>query len=172
VAHRCDHGAVAGADVADPRLEIIYAESVRKLDQQAGVVDGLRSRTGLLLSAGAVSTSFLGPQALRAHAGWAWPSIAALGSLLLASVLLVAVLWPRSRWVFSHDISLLLDYYVEGENPRTVNWLIRSMSVKNERFHDRNKRRLWWLFLGYQLAAVSLGASVVLWLLHLKGIGQ
>ena len=47
------------AVTADPRLQLIYEESVRKLEQQAATLESVRGRTGLLLGAGTLSSAFL-----------------------------------------------------------------------------------------------------------------
>jgi len=44
---------------------IAYDEAVRALSQQQSTIDSLRTRAGLLLSAAAITTSFLGAQALN-----------------------------------------------------------------------------------------------------------
>jgi hypothetical protein len=43
---------------------IAYEEAVRALSQQHEMIDSLRTRAGLLLPAAAITTSFLGAQAL------------------------------------------------------------------------------------------------------------
>lgn len=45
--------------------QIAYDEAVRALSQQQSTIDSLRTRAGLLLSAAAITTSFLGAQALN-----------------------------------------------------------------------------------------------------------
>ena len=45
--------------------ELAYQEGVRALDEQRVVIDAFRTRAGLLLSAAAIATSFLGRAALQ-----------------------------------------------------------------------------------------------------------
>ena len=45
-------------DGQDPRAGLIYDAAVRALDQQATVVESVRVRAGILLSAASVATAF------------------------------------------------------------------------------------------------------------------
>jgi hypothetical protein len=49
----------------DILYRVAYDEAVRALSEQQLMIDSFRSRTGLLLSAAAITTSFLGAQALK-----------------------------------------------------------------------------------------------------------
>ena len=46
--------------------ELAYGESVRAIESQAGGLDELRTRTGVLLAAASIVASFLGAEALKA----------------------------------------------------------------------------------------------------------
>ncbi len=62
--------------------------------QQQSMIDSLRTRAGLLLSAAAITTSFLGAQALNDGG----PSVAtwlALSSFVSLSIAVLAILWPH-----------------------------------------------------------------------------
>jgi hypothetical protein len=48
----------------DPRVALLYSEAIRTLDQQQAVVESIRGRSGILLSAAAITTSFLAGVAL------------------------------------------------------------------------------------------------------------
>jgi len=63
----------------DLLYRVAYDEAVRALSEQQGVIDSFRTRTGLLLSAAAITTSFLGAQALNGGNQVLW-----LGSLCSA----------------------------------------------------------------------------------------
>jgi hypothetical protein len=80
--------------------KLAYDEAVRALSQQQTVLDNFRTRAGILLSAAAIATSFLGGQALRQGSMSAWSWLAVLGFVgLSASTLLI--LWPRRDWEFA-----------------------------------------------------------------------
>jgi hypothetical protein len=91
----------AGPDATPAHYELAYDEAKRALDAQESVVNELRTRSGILIAAAAITTSFFGGRALADGAvGTAgWLAIAAFG-LVGASVL--AVLWPRTDWTFNH----------------------------------------------------------------------
>lgn len=146
----------------DPRLELIFRESVRKLDHQGEVLESLRARTGLLFGAGAVSVSFLAPNALEQH-GWVWQAWVATSCLILVSILALAILWPYA-WIFSHSPSGMLDVYVEGRKPRSIDGMHKWLAKENEFYFNQNRRRLRLLFGCFQLATVSLLVSVCFWL--------
>ncbi len=63
-------------------------ESVRALEQQAGVLDELRSRTGVLLAAAAIVTSFLGAAVLDASD---FDTLAGLALIAFVAVIIGAV---------------------------------------------------------------------------------
>jgi hypothetical protein len=49
--------------VVDERIALIFEESRRALDQQEKVLDNLRARTGVLLTAASIASTFLGAAA-------------------------------------------------------------------------------------------------------------
>src|SRR5688500_12739139 len=100
----------------DPRYELVWAEALRALGQQQSLLEGIRSRTGTLLSAAAISTSFLG--------GIAFDDGEVAGAGILASVLFgvtaalgVWILLPRPGWKWANTPRQLLTEYVEGDRP-------------------------------------------------------
>jgi hypothetical protein len=78
----------------DQLYKVAYDEAVRALSEQQIVIDSYRARAGLLLSTGAVTTSFLGAPALQGAGLFSWLALA--GFVAMAAALL-AVLWPR-KW--------------------------------------------------------------------------
>lgn len=60
---RCNSCGVSDAD-KDFLYKVAYEEAVRALSEQQAAIDSFRTRAGLLLSAAAITTSFLGAQAL------------------------------------------------------------------------------------------------------------
>lgn len=48
----------------DPLYRVAYEEAIRALSLQQEVIESIRGRAGLLLSAASITTSFLGAQAL------------------------------------------------------------------------------------------------------------
>jgi hypothetical protein len=158
--------------VADERIELIFEESRRKLDQQEKVLDNLRARAGVLLSAAAIASSFLGVAALGDgdKCAWSWLAIAALLAVGWWSI--KGVLWPRQEaWTFSHDIRKL-EGYVDGEDR---DWDIDAMRLavaeSHQEFWEKNDAVLDRMFGAFRLAAVALLVEVVFWLLDLGFCG-
>jgi len=79
--------------------KVAYDEAVRALSEQQSVVDSLRTRAGLLFSAAAITTSFLGAQALDGGDSSlvVWPAMTGFVGVALASL---AILWPRQWGAF------------------------------------------------------------------------
>lgn len=143
----------------DPAVyEIAYAEAVRSFAELHAVIDSFRTRAGLLLSAAAVTTSFLAPQALRGGATsvCAWLGLAAFASVAGVSL---AILWPR-HWDFAARPSEL----IESANPITPAELHRSLSGHIDRSYARSRGALDKLVLLFELASSLLCLEVVLWI--------
>ncbi len=62
--------------------EIAYEQGIRSLDQQAQVIDSIRSRTGVLVAATALVATLLGGRALTVRTDQLWLELAALLPLL------------------------------------------------------------------------------------------
>jgi hypothetical protein len=77
---------------------VLHDEAVRPIKAQRSSVDELRTRAGVLISAAAIVTGFLGPNALESGQNGL---ISLIASLLLVLVILplIAVLLPTSGWI-------------------------------------------------------------------------
>lgn len=93
-------------DLADLAFEI----SLRTLSQQEAVLDELRTRTGTLLTATAVVTSFLGAQALQ-DGDRKWLSISGLAASVISILLSVYVLAPKPKLNFALDGAAIYEYF-------------------------------------------------------------
>lgn len=83
----------AGPDTAT-LYKVAYDEAARALSEQLTLIDSFRTRAGLLLSAAAITTSFLSARALAAGS-LSFASGAALTSFVAVAVVSLAILWPR-----------------------------------------------------------------------------
>jgi hypothetical protein len=84
-------------------LEVLALQFARDaLDKQDGILAELRARTGTLLAASSIVSSFLGATAIGRDglSGWSIVALVALGASL---ALCVAILLPRSDLSFSID---------------------------------------------------------------------
>jgi hypothetical protein len=147
--------------------KVAYDEAVRALSEQQGAIDSLRARAGLLFSAAAVTTSFLGAQALRGGksnlASWL-----ALLCFVVVAVASLAVLWPR-KWEVRTNPRELIKTYVEPTDPAPVEELYRDLSLHMYNSYIENHRGLDRLVGFLQAASGVLAIEVVLWMAALAG---
>ncbi|HET9736992.1 MAG TPA: hypothetical protein VFP78_02640 [Solirubrobacteraceae bacterium] len=128
-----------------------------------------RTRAGVVLSAAAIVTSFLGGQAIAAHGftTLAWVAIAAFAILGIAAL---CVLWPDDNWQFEAIPNQLIATYVEREDDLMVPLyaIHRDLALHMENSYSSNERRrlrpLRWAF---RIAVIALVAEVAIWLVEL-----
>jgi hypothetical protein len=146
--------------IDEPGPEIAYAEAVRVLSEQSGLVDSLRSRAGLLLSVAAIITSFLGSQSIRGDGvgPLAW---LALCGFATASALCLAVLWPRHWEIAEGPGSPLLSPtdIMPGD--------LRSATLKLDEIRVSNEEATEDLLLLMQLASTAIAIDLFLWMIAL-----
>lgn len=150
-----------GAD-KDILYRTAYEEAARALCEQQGAVDNFRTRAGLLLSAAAIATSFLGGQALDGNSVSlaVWFALAGFLGVAIASL---AMLWPR-RWELHADPQNVIDIYIETEKPATVHELHRDLSLHMHDSRLENRKGLKQLAFYFQVAGGLLTAEVALWI--------
>lgn len=152
----------------DARRTLVYEESQRALDQQQAALDNLRTRTGILIAATAIASSFLGAQALRSGSFTLWTWLA-LGALVVVGVTTILVLLPRKGWVFSNEVETLLSGYVEaGERPpATLDEMHTRIAETNQGHRNDNQTKLDKLYLRFGVACGALLFEVTFWLIDL-----
>ena len=145
--------------------ELAYDEAVRALSQQQTVIDSFRTRAGLLLSAAAITTSFLGAQALSEGnpnvASWA--ALACFFGLGLAAL---AILWPR-QWEFTADPRDVIATYIEADEPLSLDAIRRDLALHMENSYVENRAGLERLIIYFRLASGLLTLEVILWIVDL-----
>src|SRR4051812_16520665 len=99
--------------------EVAYNESVRGLTQQAGVLDNLRTRAGLLITAANVVTALLAAQAIANRPGIGLGGWAAIGAFVTCMALALYVLLPRGEWNFAFDAQAVVSI-IEGKSEPSV----------------------------------------------------
>jgi hypothetical protein len=97
--------------------QIAYDPSVRAIQDQAGMLDSLRTRAGTVLAAAALVSSFLGGQALReaTHLNVLSLTTAAISAFVASAVLALLTLWPF-EFRFSLSARALLDAVDQHES--------------------------------------------------------
>lgn len=143
--------------------KVAYDEAVRALSEQQGVIDSLRSRAGLLLSTAAVTTSFLGAQALHGGNTSLFSWLALTGFVGVAAACL-AILWPR-RWEVGPDPREVIDACMRLVEPVPAEDLHRELSLLVHESYLENREGLERLVVFFQLASGLLTVEVALWII-------
>lgn len=147
---------------ADLLYKVAYDEAVRVLSEQRAASDSFRARAGLLLSAAAITTSFLGAQAFGSgnSSFFSWPAL--LGFLAVALACL-AILWPR-KWEFTANPLGVIESYIESADSIRTEELYRDLSLDMYNSYLKNRQGLEQLAVSLQAAAGLLTIEVVLWI--------
>lgn len=146
----------------DALYKVAYDEAVRALSEQQAIVESLRSRAGVLFSAAAITTSFLGARALHA-AGWSPFSWLALVAFVGVAVAFLATLWPR-RWEFAADPHVVIEAYVESSEPAALGDMHRDLSFHMHRAYLKNSEEKEKLIVFFQISNVLFALELVLWI--------
>jgi len=152
----------------DTPYRLAHEASVRAIEDQAAVLESLRSRAGTMFAAAAIVTSFFGSQALT-EAGvdlqpWSLVGLA-VAAFVLTGLFTILILWPFDFW-FSVSATEMLDIVEdrEPEQPVTGREAYRELALRLELNYDHNApvvKRLIWLF---RLAILCLGIEVAAWI--------
>lgn len=142
--------------------KVAYDEAVRALSEQQAAIESVRARAGLLLSAAAVTTSFLGAQALQGAGSNLFSWLALAGFAGVATTLL-ALLWPR-QWEFAADPHEVIGTYVESSEPARIEDLHRELSLHMCSSYLDNREGLQKLVVFFQIANVFFAVELMLWI--------
>lgn len=173
------------ADEVEPMpviFRLAYETAVREHEQQQQVLENLRARAGLILSAGSVAVGLLASAAITPGPdarGW----IAAGILLYLAGcAICVWILLPRgsfrrsrrdadpekgSAFEFDHDLESWLTEPAWVEHGDAYAYEHVALSLYGQR--SRNVDRLDRQFNAMAVGAITLGASILSWLMALRG---
>lgn len=146
----------------DLLYKVAYDEAVRALSEQQAVVESFRTRAGLLFSAAAVTTSFLGAQALSGGNGnsLSWFALVAFTGVAAA---LLAILWPR-RWEFTTNPHVVIEAYIESADSASLDALHRDLSMHMNASYLENREAQERLFVYVRIANVLFVLELVLWI--------
>jgi len=148
----------------DPKLADLALDLSRHaLGQQESSLNELRNRTGTLLAASSIATSFLGARSLDDGLGaLGWLALAAFLSSTLSAAF---VLFPRQSFIFALRGSTLFEE--EFDDPGGVAETSRRLAYWIESYRDDNSLLMDRLFIAFRLAAAALVVEVILWTLEL-----
>jgi hypothetical protein len=144
---------------------LAYQLSLRTLGQQEASLNDLRARTGTLIAAASIVTSFLGGAAFT-RAGLDGWSIIALVAFTCSIALATWVLLPKENLIFSIHGSALYETEIEND-VFSISETHRRLAYWLDGFHDNNEPKLRRLYSCYRGATVALLVEVGCWSLQL-----
>ena len=149
--------------------EAIYDQSFHVLEEQARVLDGLRSRAGALAGVATVTTGVVGALASTARSepngALRWVAMALYVSVIVLSLVIFS---PSRRWVVAHDPKRLLAVYLDPEDSSTLSEFRRTLAHYNGRSYELNDRQLARLSAWFVVASFVFVAELVFWLWSLS----
>jgi hypothetical protein len=120
------------------------------------------------LSAAAITTSFLGAQALdKGSSAFVWLAMVAFVGVAMASI---GVLWPR-HWQLTTNPRDVIRAYAESEKPAPVAVVHRDLALHRHSSVVKNDKALAQLIVLFQVASVLLTLEVVLWVVAIALTG-
>jgi len=138
--------------------QISYDASVRALDKQESLLDELRSRTGILLAASSLATSFLGRDAFAGDASEIL-IVVALVAFVFSIGASVYVLLPRDDLVFSLVGSHVFESLYESAGDEAE--IHRRLAYDLDRFWEANDKKMQRLFRAFRLGATALVVEIL-----------
>jgi hypothetical protein len=147
-----------------PLYAVAYQESLRGLTQQAGVLDGARTRAGLLITAANVVTALLAGPAIKDRPGLGLGGWLAILAFIISMSLALYVIWPRRGWNFAFDAKAIIGMIDEPEK-YSIATLHRRLAQLNEESWTTNAAMLDRIFEAFKWGCILLSVEVVLWVL-------
>jgi hypothetical protein len=147
-----------------PAYELAYTEGVRALDEQRVVIDAFRTRAGLLLSAAAIATSFLGGAAL--DGGTSVLTWLAITAFVLLGVGVILILWPRGDWEYTARPRRIIETYIEPDS-LGLPLIHRDLAYHMDASYLRNRGHLHDLVRLFRVSSILLVLEIVAWVVDL-----
>jgi hypothetical protein len=144
--------------VAGDFEKLAYEAALRGLDKQEGLLEELRTRTGVLLAASSLAASFLGQQAFQdpSPRGLA---ITALVAFVVSIATSVFILLPKKNLIFAEAGAGLYEglYAVREDMPEVY----RRLAYDLDRFWESNDKKINWLTRAYTVATSALVIEIL-----------
>jgi hypothetical protein len=146
---------------------LAYETALRALKDQSEELDQLRTRTGTLLAASSLTSSFLGAAALS-HGS----NIGTLGTLALVAFVVsilpsIYLLNPKKNLVFSISGPVVYESLLEVRNDDAE--IHRRLAYWLEEYWQDNRNKIEKLTPWFAVASIALVIEIVLWVLALQG---
>jgi hypothetical protein len=152
---------------------LAYAEALRAIEAQSGVLESVRSRAATVLSAAALVTAFLGGQALASPSltngrierppltAWSWTAISSFAAVVILSLL---VLFPY-KWLNQVSATKIM------RDAATVRATVTDVQRDLARYLDadraKNQKLLWRLFVFLGGASALMLLEAIAWIVDL-----
>jgi hypothetical protein len=146
--------------------KLAYEEAVRGLDKQEGLLEALRTRTGVLIAASFLAASLLGQQIVT-HVGPQGFVVVALLAFLASLGGGVVILLPKRDLVFATggvDCYAGL-YEIRGDMAEVY----RRLAYELDRLWDSNNNEIRQLSRIFTLSAGALVVEILSWVASLGG---
>lgn len=151
--------------LSDRVEKLAYDEAVRGVEAQRASLDALRTRTGTLLAAAALVTTFIGGRALKGdNSAWTTVAIVAFVGVVICSFV---VLLPW-RFHFALAPSQLVVEYVDSDPQAKPTEMLRDLALHHGTTVENNRRKHAGLFWAFRSAIIALGLEVMAWLIELE----
>lgn len=148
--------------VTESGEDVIWEEAQRAIGVQVAALDELRSRTGLLLAASSLSASFLGSAAATHGVELGFVGGVAIIAFAFAIGSCIKVLFPkRDAWTFVTSPTTLAEDWIDIDRGG-IQPMKRFIAVELEDYFNDNKKLIDGLYGWFRLAAIAVGAEVIL----------
>lgn len=148
---------------------LAYDEARHRLDAQEKAVDEIRSRSGILIGAATIVTSFLGSRTPDAGSlssvGWL-----AIGAFVVCVGLSLLCLRPRDDWWFYFGSRDLINDYIKNDPLESLSATYEDLAKHLEDNHGKNAEKLKTLYSAFLWSAIALAVEVGLWLVDIAGV--
>lgn len=141
--------------------ELAYQSALRSIDLQERAVEQLRTRTGTLLAATALTASFLGAETIRHRGGLDTLGLLALIALVVSIGACIYILVPKQGFVFS--LSATLMHRALHERAEDMDATFLQVAYQLDRYWNSNQAVIDRLGRYFLVAAIALGVELVLW---------
>lgn len=154
--------------MADTVEKLAYDEAVRGLESQRASLDALRTRTGTLMAAAALVTTFIGGRALKGdNSAWTVVAIIAFVAVVVMSFM---VLLPWKLHFALPPAQLIVDY-VDPDPQVKPTAMLRDLALHHGTTVNNNRHKQERLFWFFRCAIILLGLEVISWLIELEKNG-
>jgi hypothetical protein len=144
------------------RPEIALREAIRGLEGQAEDLAAVRSHLSAAITAGALAAAFIGG-VTDDHGIFFWIAVGAFALLALATI---RVYWPVD-FQYSFNGYQLVQTYVDARYPRTVDFMMRELTLHGADNYEDNQEVLNRLWTWQTRALVLFGVEIVALILNL-----